>query len=173
MNRQQKEEVIKTLQKDFSDSTGSFFVRYSGLTVKQMQQLRGMLREKGGTLKVAKMRLVKRALIGLEDVDFLLPYCKDQLGVVFSIEEFSPVAKVLHEFAKKNEALRLIVGSLDSQLLNEEAIVRIASLPSKGILLAQVCGTVKAPLVGFVRALNMLITRLLWVLKEIERKKQQ
>ena len=173
MNRQQKEEVIKTLQKGFSDSTGLCFVRYSGLTVKQMQQLRGMLREKGGTLKVAKMRLVKRALTGLENMESLSPYCKDQLGVVFATEEFPPVAKVLHEFAKKNEVLRLIVGSLDSQLLNKEAIIRIASLPPREILLAQVCGTVKAPLVGFVRVLNMLITRLLWVLKEIESKKQQ
>ncbi len=171
MNRQQKEVVIETLRKDFSDSKGSFLVSYSGLTVGQMQKLRRELREKGGQLKVAKMRLIKRALTGMEDVESLVPFCREQLGVVFVTDESSGVAKVLQEFAKKNELLRLVVGYVDSQLLDEASIIRIASLPSKAILLAQVCGTVKAPLSSFVNVLNLLIIRLLWVLKEVGKKK--
>lgn len=172
MNRQQKALVIETLKKDFTDSKGSFFVGYRGLTVSQIRQLRSELRQNGGTLKVAKMRLVKRAIEGVEGADALNEYCKDQLGVVFVIDETSEVAKVLHQFSKKHKALRLVVCCLDSQLLDEKAIVRIASLPSKEVLLAQVCGAVKAPLAGFVQVLNVMILRLLWALKQIQDKKQ-
>jgi large subunit ribosomal protein L10 len=74
MNRQQKELVVDLFNKDFSTSKGSFFVEYSGLTVAQMQRLRKQLREKGGSLKIAKMRLVKRALNGIAGSDELFSH---------------------------------------------------------------------------------------------------
>ena len=62
MNRQQKESVVELFHKDFLANKGTFFVDYTGLTVGQMQELRRQLRQKGGRLKLLKMRLVKRAL---------------------------------------------------------------------------------------------------------------
>lgn len=174
MNRQQKESVIGALHSLFSTTKGSFFVDYQGLTVSEMRRLRKQLRETGGTLKVAKMRLIKRALTDTQDSQVLLPYCEDQRGVVFAQDagDVSPVAKVLRDFSKENESLQLVVGCLDAQLLDKQAIVRIASLPSKEVLLAQVCGTLNAPVTSFVSVLNQLIVRLLLVLKEIEKKQQ-
>src|SRR5689334_5789492 len=121
MNRQQKETVVELFNKDFSASKGSFFVDYCGLTVVQMQQLRRQLREKGGSLKVAKMRLVKRALKGVADFEELSSYCKNQVGVVFAHDaaQVSNVAKTLADFAKENEALNLVVGCLDAYLLDQ------------------------------------------------------
>jgi large subunit ribosomal protein L10 len=173
MNRQQKESVVELFHKDFLTNKGSFFVDYSGLTVAQMQQLRRQLRAKGGSLKVAKMRLVKKALADIESSDVLIPYCKNQLGVVFvhDASEVSGIAKALNDFSKKNEALGLIVGCLDAQLLDKGAISRIASLPSREVLLAQVCGTLNAPIASFVYVLNAMTTRLLITLKEIEKQK--
>jgi large subunit ribosomal protein L10 len=172
MNRQQKESVVEGLHALFSTTKGSFFVDYQGLSVSQMRQLRAQLRETGGTLKVAKMRLVKRAIGDVHEAQALLPYCKDQMGVVFAqgANEVSPVAKTLRDFSKENESLQLVVGCLDAQLLDKQAIVRIASLPSKEVLLAQLCGTINAPLTSFVGVLNQLIVRFLRVLKEIEKK---
>jgi large subunit ribosomal protein L10 len=174
MNRQQKEDVVGLFQKDFLANKGTFFVNYSGLTVGQMQQLRRQLREKGGALKIAKMRLVRRALANIEGVDGLLSHCKNQLGVVFAYDanEVSGVAKALSDFAKKNESLGLVIGCMDSQLLDKTAIVRIASLPSKEVLLAQLCGTLNAPLTSLVYGLNSMIVKLLLALKEIEKQKQ-
>ena len=174
MNRQQKELVVELFQKNFSTNKGSFFVDFCGLTVVQMQQLRRQLREKGGALKVAKMRLVKKAIASIEGADALLPHCKNQLGVVFvhDASEVSGVAKTLTDFSKKNEALGLVVGCLDAQLLNKEGIARIASLPSRDVLLAQVCGTLNAPLTSFVYVLNAVTQQFLTVLKEVEKQKQ-
>src|SRR5579863_6421421 len=174
MNRQQKESVVELFRKDFLANKGTFFVNYSGLTVVQMQQLRRQLREKGGALKVAKMRLVKRALVNVEGVEGLLSYCKNQVGVVFAYNssEISGIAKTLNDFSKKNESLGLVAGCVDAQLLDRTAISRIASLPSKEVLLAQLCGTLNAPLNSFVCGLNSVIIKLLVALKEIEKQKQ-
>jgi len=174
MNRQQKEMVVELFNKNFSTSKGSFFVDYSGLTVAQMQQLRTQLREKGGSLKVAKMRLVKRSLGGVSGFDALVSHCKNQIGVVFAQDaaEVSGVAKTLYDFSKKNEKFGLVVGCMDARLLDKEAIVRIASLPSKEVLLAQVCGTLNAPISGLVYGLNGILVKFLVALKEIEKQKQ-
>lgn len=175
MNRQQKESVIELFHKDFLANKGTFFVNYAGLNVGQMQQLRRQLREKGGALKIAKMRLVKRALADIDGAQGLLSHCKNQLGVVFAYDaaEVSDVAKMLNDFSKKNEAFDLIVGCVDARLLDKMAISRFASLPSKEVLLAQLCGTLNAPLASFVYGLNSVLVKLLVALKEVEKQKQQ
>ena len=61
--------------------------------------------------------------------------------------------------------LSLVVGCVDAQLLDKAAIARIASLPSKEVLLAQVCGTLKAPLTSFVYGLNAMIVQLVGCFK--------
>lgn len=174
MNRQQKESVVELFHKDFLANKGTFFVNYAGLTVGQMQQLRRQLREKGGTLKIAKMRLVKRALADVDGTEGLLSHCKNQLGVVFAYDaaEVSGIAKALNDFSKVNQALGLVVGCVDEQLLDKAAISRIASLPSKEVLLAQLCGTLNAPLTTFVYGLNSVLVKLLVALKEVEKQKQ-
>lgn len=174
MNRQQKESVVELFHKDFLANKGTFFVNYSGLTVDEMQQLRRQLRQKGGALKIAKMRLVKRALADIEGAEGLFSHCKNQLGVVFAFDaaEVSGIAKTLNDFSKKNEALGLVVGCVDAQLLDKAAITRIASLPSKEVLLAQLCGTLNAPLTSFVYGLNSVMVKFLLALKEVEKQKQ-
>jgi len=98
MNRQQKESVVELFHKDFLANKGTFFVNFAGLSVVQMQQLRRQLREKGGALKIAKMRLVKRALADVEGSDGLLSHCKNQLGVVFAYDADADSYQKLRQF---------------------------------------------------------------------------
>jgi large subunit ribosomal protein L10 len=167
MNRQQKSEVVDFLKNNFSENQASFLVGFQGLTVAQMQDLRRELRKQGGTLKVTKARLMKRAAVGLKCSDELAPFFKGQIGLVFADKETPNVAKVLYEYAKKHEALKLVAGCFEDSVLDGSSIVRIASLPSREVLLAQVCGTLKAPLTSFVTVLNMQTLRLLWTLQAI------
>lgn len=172
MNREQKAEIIDLLKNDFSNSQASFVVGYKGLTVKQMQSLRKELRANNSTFKVAKGRLMKRAVQDVEGLNELAPYFKEQIGIVFATDGASAVAKILHNFSKENEALRLVAGFYDSRVLASEAVARIATLPSREVLLAQVCGTLKAPTAKLVTVLNMQMLRLLWTLQKIAEKKQ-
>lgn len=171
MNRQQKEQVVLQLRESFTESPASFLVAYKGLTVNEMQSLRRKLRASGGSLKVTKARLMKIAADGIEKSQQLLPYFKDQIGVVFALQEAPAVAKVLRDFSQDHEALKLVIGQMDANLLDSQAITRIASLPSREVLLAQLCGALNAPIVNFASVLNMQIIRLLVVLKQLSEKK--
>lgn len=172
MNREQKESVIQSLKESFLQSKAAFLVNYQGLTVNQMQGLRRQLREKNGNLKVAKARLMKRAVDGVEGAGQLNGYFKEQVGLVFAHDEAPAVAKVLYDFSKENEALGLVVGYFDDRILASENIARIASLPSREVLLAQIAGTLKAPIVGLATTLNMVPTKLALALKAVGEKKK-
>lgn len=174
MNKQQKSELIDVLRGQLASSQASFVVNYQGLTVNEMQVLRRTLREKGAHLKIAKGRLVKRAVDGLEGVSKLAPYLKDQIGVVFVSDETSAVAKVLNDFAQKHQALVLKVACFESKVVDATQIKRLANLPSREVLLAQLCFTLKAPVMQFTRVLETNITRLAHVLEQVvEHKKSE
>lgn len=172
MNRQHKAEIIKTLHTDFVGSSGAFIVGVQGLTVAQMQKLRSALRQKGGKLKVAKARLMKRAASGSVGPEALSPSLKGQIGLVFATKEAPAVARVLHDFSKNHDSLKLIGGCIDTMMLDSGSIARIATLPSREVLLAQVCGTLKAPTTQLVSLLNALLVSPLVALKQLEEKKK-
>lgn len=172
MNREQKATVIETLKNDFVNSKASFVVGYKGLTVKQLQALRKELHAQHGKFKVAKGRLIRRAVMDIDNVVDLSPYFKEQIGVVFANDQAPAVAKVLHEFARKNESLHLVAGYFDNQIVQSQMLERIATLPSREVLLAQVCGTLQAPITRFTVVLNMQMLRLVWTLNKIAEKKQ-
>ncbi|MDP3889393.1 MAG: 50S ribosomal protein L10 [bacterium] len=171
MDRQQKELVVQNLRTQFEKSSASFLVGLKGLSVVQTQKLRSELREKGGTLTVAKMRLVKRAIADKAYCDSLAPFLKDQIGIVFVSQESPSVAKILNNFAKDHESLRLVAGCLEEQVLDKQAVVKFALLPSREVLIAQVYVAIKAPLAGLVGVLNAHMLKLVLVLKQIQQKK--
>lgn len=161
MNREQKAVIIDSIRNDFSNSEASFVVGYKGMTVKQLQTLRKELRAAQSSMKVAKGRLVKIAVKELDGVDALTPYLKEQIGVVFAKNQPSGVAKVLYNFAKANNSLTLVAGFLEARVLPSHDLERIATLPSREVLLAQVC-----------YILNMQTVRLLWTLQKIAEAKE-
>ena len=146
MNRQEKAGLIELLKQDYNQSKAMFWINYQGLSVNQLQVLRTNLRKENGKLKVAKVRIVKRALSELPVAPDLLSHLKDQLGVVFSVGEPNAVAKVLHDFARKNEALELVFGHFENKVLDKSEIRFLATLPSREVLLARVCATLMAPI---------------------------
>lgn len=172
MNRDQKALIVEALKNEFTQNQASFLVGVKGLTVAQMQTLRRELRARGSTLRIAKARLMKRAVDGLSGIDELSPFFKDQVGVVFVSDKISETAKILTDFAKKNVVFHLVAGCVEEHIVPREKILVIASLPPRDVLLAQVCGTIKAPISSFVNILNIQILRLLWTLKQIGEKKQ-
>lgn len=171
MNRQQKEDVVETLKQDFETSQASFLVGYKGLNVAQVLKLRKQLRQQGGSFKVAKVTLMRRVASDVPSIEKLMPYFKDQVALVFAQSESPAIAKILYEFAKENQKLTIMAGCMDSVVLSKDSVKVLATLPSKEVLLAQVCGALKSPISGIVVVLNMLILRLLFVLKKIEEKK--
>lgn len=161
MNRQEKTQLVTELKNQFSQASGSVIVGYKGLSVSQLQKLRRGVRQNGGTFKVTKARLMKLAAQDINSAQPLIPYFKEQVGLVFVENQAPAVLKFLHTFSKENEALKFVAGSLESKLVDSSALITLATLPSREVLLAQVCGVLKAPL-----------SKLAFVLQQISAKKQ-
>ncbi len=158
MNREQKAAVIAQLYDKVAHASATFVVGYRGLTVSQLHKLRIDLRKVGGEFKVAKARLIKQAVSQMRTSAFdgYQEHLHDQIAIVFADKEAPAVAKALYDFSKNNGFLTIVAGTLDAGLLNKDTVVRIASLPSRDQLLAQLCGTLQAMATRLVCVLNAI-----------------
>ncbi len=145
MNRQQKDSVIQELSQKFASNQAAFIVRCQGLSVGELHQLRVNLGKKEGELKVAKNRLVKLAMADNADCNTLSPMMIGQTALVFAKSDFTGVAKVLHDFAKKHESLEIVAGCCESQIFDKQGVVALAKVPSREVLLSRLCGVLQAP----------------------------
>ena len=143
MDRSQKTEAVAQLNAVFNEVGVVVVTRNLGLTVAQSTDLRAKMRDAGATYKVAKNRLAKRAIVDTDyaGIDDLLT------GPTALATSVDPVAaaKVAVEFAKTNEKLEIVGGSMGSQVLDAEGIKALASMPSLDELRAKLVGLVNAP----------------------------
>lgn len=153
MNRSQKELMVQELQQNFQDSNSAFLVKIKGLTVNQIQDLRKGLRACDSKIKVAKDRLVKIAIKDNAAANALEPYLFDQLAVVFAEKDSAAAAKVINDFTKKSK-LEIVAGLVESQLFDKDKVVRLASIPSREVLLSQLCGLLNANASSLARVLS-------------------
>ncbi|MCU0307695.1 MAG: 50S ribosomal protein L10 [Thermoleophilia bacterium] len=133
---------------------------FSGLTVKEMSDLRVRLREVDAQMQVVKNTLARIAAreSGREG---LLDHLTGTTALVWAAGDPAAAAKVLNEFGRASgDRLSLKGGLLDDSALDADAVRRLATLPSREQLLAQLAGGVASPLTGVAGALNNLISGL-------------
>ena len=143
MERAEKAEFV-TEMKDVLSGAGSIVVaHYAGLTVADMTELRSNMRSAGGTVKVAKNRLVKLALEGTE-AEHMAPLFQGQTLIAYAED---PVAapKAAAEFAKKNEKLVLLGGAMGATSLDEKGVKALATMPSIDELRGKIIGMITTP----------------------------
>ena len=153
LTKEQKDAVVEKTSQLLADSKMTVVAKYTGLSVKDMQELRKKAKEQDVVIGVMKNRLVKVALKAndsLKDIDTAM--LNGQLSYAFGLSDEVAPAQVLAEFGKEHEALELIGGfNADAEMFSSEQIKQLSKLPSKDALRGQVVGTIAAPLTGFVR----------------------
>ncbi len=143
MDRSQKTDAVAALNATFNEVGVVVVTRNLGMTVEQTTALRVKMREAGASFKVSKNSLAKLAIA---DTDYA--GIGDMLtGPVALATSVDPVAaaKVAVEFAKTNDKLEVIGGSMGSQLLDADGIKALASMPSLDELRGKLVGLVQAP----------------------------
>lgn len=145
--------------------------QYSGTTVEQVTELRKQLRDAGVDFKVYKNTLARRALKEL-DVEGAADCMNGPIAWAFSNDVVAP-AKILKDFAKKVDKIAMLGGVLDGKPVDATQLDALASLPSRDQLLAQVVGTIAAPLRNLVGTLNALPVNLVNVLDQVKKKKEE
>jgi len=160
--RAEKSQVVERLHAALAEAEVVVVTHYKGLTVAELGELRGQLRAVGGTLKVAKNRLAKRALEGTPFTG-MADLLKGPTAIAFAREPVG-VPKALVDYARKNEKLVIMGGGLKGSLLDAEAVKALAELPSLDVLRAGLVGLLQAPaarLVGVLQAPGGQLARVL------------
>ncbi len=143
MDRTQKEDMVATLRGTFDEANMVVVTHYSGLTVAEMNDLRGRMREAGASFKVTKNRLTRLALEGTK-YEGISDLFTGPTAIAYS-DDAVAAAKVAVKFAKENEKLVVIGGALGSEVLGVDAVKSLATLPSLDELRGKIVGLISAP----------------------------
>lgn len=143
MDRTQKKEWIGALHETFGDAGLVVVAHYKGLTVAEMTDLRTKMRAAGASFKVTKNRLTKLALQGTA-YEGIADLFVGPTGVAISADPVA-AAKVAVDFAKANDKLKILGGSLGGQALTVDGVKALATLPSLDELRGKLIGMISTP----------------------------
>ncbi len=144
LNRSEKEAVISEVTSLAAKAQTLVMAEYRGITVASMDQLRIKARSNGVSLSVLKNTLARRAVAG-SAFEVAADQMTGPLIYGFS-EDAVAAAKVVADFAKTNDKLVIRGGVYGGKVLDENGVKQLASIPSKEVLLAQLCGLLMSPI---------------------------
>jgi large subunit ribosomal protein L10 len=146
--REEKQQVVDHIASKLRGSKSTVLVDYRGLNVAQVTELRRQLREAGVEFKVYKNSLARRATQETEMTD-LDTHLVGPTAIAFSIEDVVAPAKILSDFAKKNNALEIKAGIVEGKVVDVSEIKALADLPSREGLLSMLLSVLQAPMRNF------------------------
>ena len=139
-----KTEQIQEVLSKFQEYKSVVFVDYLGLTVAQVSDLRNRLYQEGCQMKVVKNNILRRAAreAGYEGLEEFLV---GPSAVAYS-KDATNASKIMYEFAKKNDALKVKAGVVEGKFVNEKDLKVLATLPDKNGMVAMLLSVLQAPI---------------------------
>lgn len=163
--------MLGELVKAFENAKSVIFSQYQGTNVKNMRSLRKRLLEKDVKFKVARKTLMTLAAkkIGFDQIPdaFLI----GPIGLAFGMKDALAAAKVLHEFGRECESVKIVGGIFEGKFIDAAFAKELAILPPREVLLAKLIGTMQAPIAGFCSVLHGLLRNFVFALNEVQKKK--
>jgi large subunit ribosomal protein L10 len=154
MKRAEKEQIVADLSAKLSNAQSLYYTDFTGLNVKRMTELRRRLRRAGVEYVVIKNTLALRAV---NESGLVGETLKGPTGLVVGTDPVS-AARVLTEFAKEFEDKPTVKGGLlHGKKIDNAQLKRLASLPSREQMLADLGAGMQSPMAAFVGALNGLL----------------
>jgi len=150
-----KARVIEETRDWYSQSSGVVFTDYRGLKNKELQKLRADLREKGAELHVVKNTLFRRAA-GDDAKAVPLEFDNGTTAYAFVLKNEAEVAKALLEYARVSKKLVVKGGLFGGKAYTTKEVEAISELPPREVLIAQVIGTIVAPLTTLVGTIEAI-----------------
>jgi large subunit ribosomal protein L10 len=152
LSKERKTQLISQYQQWLESSQAQVLLSYKGLTMKDIDTLRSKLREIGGEFHIVKNTLTQLAI---EKAGLPLPegYFDETTAMAIAAEDAPAIAKVLLEFAKSSEFLKVKGGYLDKKPMSAEGVKALAELPPLPVMRAQLLGVFLAPASKLVRTL--------------------
>jgi large subunit ribosomal protein L10 len=151
LNLQEKQAVVAEVSAQVAQAQTIVLAEYRGIEVGDITKFRANARNSGVYVRVLKNTLARRAVQGTP----FEALAEKMVGpLVYGISA-DPVAaaKVVHEFAKANDKLVITAGAYNGKMLDKAGVSALATVPSKEVLLAQLCGLLQSPVSGLARVL--------------------
>ncbi|AHM68135.1 50S ribosomal protein L10 [Paenibacillus polymyxa] len=150
---QAKQEAVEVVAAKLRESVTTVVADYRGLNVAQVTELRKQLREAGIEFQVLKNTLLRRATAAAEltELDAVLT---GPTAIAFGKDDAVSAAKILNDFAKKNNALELKGAVVEGRVIGVEEIKALAELPSREGLLSMLLSVLQAPMRNFALAVK-------------------
>jgi large subunit ribosomal protein L10 len=165
-----KKAVVAEVSEKLKGAQAAMLAEYRGLTVEQMTKLRRKAHESKVYLRVVKNTLARRAAQGTS-YECLAEQMVGPLAYAVSTDPVA-VAKLLSDFAKDNEQLKIKAAAMGGKLMTPAQVQALAKLPSREQLLATLLGTMQAPIANFVRTLNEVPSKFVRTLAAVRDAKQ-
>jgi large subunit ribosomal protein L10 len=172
LNREEKASVVQELNDKIAKAKIAIITDYRGLTVNKMQDLRRQLKQSNAEIKVAKNTLLSRAVEGTPFA-LIQEHLQGTTALTVSYDDPVASAKIITDFAKDNPQLEVKAAALEGKGLTAADLVALSKLPSKEILLGQLLSVMQAVPTGFVRALNGVPQKMVYLLQALTEQKGQ
>jgi large subunit ribosomal protein L10 len=156
MNRDEKAAVVDDIAEQIGSADAIYAVDYRGITVSQIAELRGKLRDVDTSFRIVKNSLTELAADKAGAAD-LKPLLEGPTALALVRGDAALAAKALSDMARQLHILEFKGGLMNGGSVSAQEIQSIARLPSREVLNAQLVGTIAAPITGLVRTLNALI----------------
>jgi large subunit ribosomal protein L10 len=173
VNRDQKATAVAEIAEQIQESEAVFAIDYRGITVAQVAELRGKLRDADATFRVVKNTLTERAA-DKADAEALKALLEGPTALTFVRGDAAAAAKVIADFqrATGGDLLPFKGGLMEGNAVDAAQITAISRLPSRDVLYGQLVGLVASPLTGLARTLNQLVGGLAVALGGVLEKKE-
>jgi large subunit ribosomal protein L10 len=169
---EKKQAVVDELAGKLGSATAFYLTDFTGLNVKRMTALRARMRAEGIEYMVVKNTLALRALEGL-DVPEIQEFFVGPTGVVIGGEDPVTAARVLSDFARENDDRPAVkVGVVERQRLGPEQVGRLAKLPPRDVLLAELAGAMEAPFAQLVFLLQGKLSEMVGLLEALRAQRE-
>ena len=168
--KEQKAEQVELLVEKLKKVKVAVLTDYRGLKVSQMQELRGKLRTGNVEYRVVKNTIARRAAdsAGYAALESEL---KGPIAIAFGYDDLSLPARLINEFVRTTRLKVEVVGGLvEGRVFNRDQIKQLADLPSREVLLAQLLGTLQAPVGQLVGIMQTPVQQLVGVLNAYKSK---
>lgn len=168
--KEQKAEQVELLTEKLKKAKVAVLTDYRGLTVSQLQELRGKLRAGGVEYRVVKNTLARRAA-GAAGYGALESELKGPIALALGYDDLSVPPRLLNEFVRTTRLKVEVVGGLvEGRVFNRDQIRQLADLPSREALLAQLLGTLQSPVGQLVGIMQTPLQQLRGVLEAYKSK---
>lgn len=165
MDRTQKAETVEWIGGVFDNNT-VVVVANAGLTVAEMEGLRGELRQTGANIKVVKNRLAKIAITG-KPSEKITDLFSGPTALAYAEDPVS-AAKAVAKFAKGNDKLVILGGTMGDEILDQKAVKALASMPSREELLGSIVLAITSPASNIASAVGAPAANIAGILKTLE-----